>query len=200
MINREDLKATVRTAIRRAQVTTVLGLRQCGKTTIAREIGGEAKAEFFDLEDPVSRKRLEEPMIALSGLKGLVVIDEAQRMPELFPVLRVLSDRTPLPARFLLTGSASPDLIQGVSETLAGRVEFIEMSGFGLSEVGPEALRRLWWRGLFRCHDRGCYGKHAEQDEPRYTHENCLVNRTPTAYRPGSRRNSRPLCFTGGSS
>ena len=147
MINREDLKATIRTAIRRAQVTTVLGSRQCGKTTIARELGFEAKAEFFDLEDPVSRKRLEEPMTALAGLKGLVVIDEAQRLPALFPVLRVLSDRTPLPARFLLTGSASPDLIRGVSETLAGRVEFIEMSGFNLLEVGPEALRRLWWRG-----------------------------------------------------
>ena len=147
MITREDLKAAIRTAIRRAQVTTVLGSRQCGKTTIAREIGGEAGAEFFDMEDPVSLKRLEEPMISLAGLKGLVVIDEAQRMPGLFPVLRVLADRTPLPARFLLTGSASPDLIRGVSETLAGRVEFIEMAGFSLLEVGPEVLRRLWWRG-----------------------------------------------------
>ena len=147
MIDREDLKASIRTAIRRAQVTTVLGSRQCGKTTVVREIGDDARAEYFDLEDPVSVKRLEEPMTALAGLTGLVVIDEAQRLPDLYPILRVLADRRPLPARFLLTGSASPDLIRGVSESLAGRVEFIEMSGFNLAEVGADAVKRLWWRG-----------------------------------------------------
>ena len=149
MIVRDELKASIRTSLRRAQVTTVLGPRQCGKTTIAREIGDEAGAAYFDLEDPVSRKRLEEPMTALAGLRGVVVIDEAQLMPELYPILRVLSDRRPLPAKFLLTGSASPDLTRGVTESLAGRVEFIEMCGFSLTEVHAKATRRLWWRGGF---------------------------------------------------
>jgi predicted AAA+ superfamily ATPase len=88
-------------------------------------------------------------MLALQDLRGLVVIDEVQRQPELFPVLRVLTDRKPLPACFLILGSASPDLLRQSSESLAGRVTFVEMGGFDLSEVGLEAMRRLWWRGRF---------------------------------------------------
>ena len=91
---------------------------------------------YFDLEDPASLARLAEPMTALSGLEGLVVIDEIQREPRLFQILRILADRTPLPARFLILGSASPDVIKGASESLAGRMEMIFMGGFHLPEVG----------------------------------------------------------------
>ncbi|MGH9556750.1 MAG: ATP-binding protein [Terriglobales bacterium] len=128
-------------------MAVLYGPRQCGKTTLARQIAGSG--EYFDLEDPVSQRRLAEPMLALSELRGLVVIDEVQRQPELFPVLRVLADRKPRRAHFLILGSASPDLLRQSSETLAGRAAFVEMSGFDLSEAGPAAMRRLWWRGRF---------------------------------------------------
>jgi len=147
MLSRPALERQIRTAIRSNPVTALIGPRQCGKTTLARQIDGAA--EFFDLEDPVSLRRLEEPMSALSALKGLVVIDEVQRRPELFPVLRVLADRRPSPARFLILGSASPELLRQSSETLAGRIAFIEMGGFDLEETGADALRKLWWRGGF---------------------------------------------------
>ena len=137
----------VRQAIRRNPVVALYGPRQCGKTTLARQIAGAGTAEYFDLEDPVSQRRLSEPMLALRDLRGLVVIDEVQRQPGLFPILRVLADRTPLPARFLILGSASPELLRQSSESLAGRMGLVEMGGFGLSEVGD--LRRLWWRGRF---------------------------------------------------
>ena len=88
-------------------------------------------------------------MTALAPLRGLVILDEVQRQPDLFPVLRVLADRKPLPARFLVLGSASPELLRQSSESLAGRIAFVEMGGFDLSEVGTTALRRLWWRGRF---------------------------------------------------
>jgi len=104
---------------------------------------------YFDLEDPVSAARLREPMTALAGLRGLVVIDEVQRAPQLFQVLRVLADRDPLPARFLILGSASPGVVKGASESLAGRVEMIPMGGFHLSEVGAPAQARHWSRGGF---------------------------------------------------
>ena len=125
------------------------GPRQCGKTTLARQIAEAGKAEYFDLEDPVSQRRLSEPMLALRDLRGLVVIDEVQRQPGLFPILRVLADRKPLPARFLILGSASPELLRQSSESLAGRIGLVEMGGFSLSEVGAKDLRRLWWRGRF---------------------------------------------------
>lgn len=108
-----------------------------------------SSVKYFDLEDPASIARLNEPMTALHNLKGLVVIDEIQRRPELFPVLRVLADRAPLPARFLILGSASPDLMRQSSESLAGRVETITMGGFSLSEVGKPAYARHWLRGGF---------------------------------------------------
>lgn len=130
-------------------VVLLLGPRQCGKTTLARQFAQKRNAEYFDLESPADLARLEQPLTALEPLRGWVVIDEAQLKPELFPILRVLADRHPLPARFLLLGSASPDLVSGTSETLAGRVALVPMTGFDLSEVGSEALRPLWWRGGF---------------------------------------------------
>jgi len=149
MIERRVLLSRVRQAIRTNPVVVLYGPRQCGKTTLARQVGRAAAAEYFDLEDPVSQRRLSEPMLALGGLRGLVVIDEVQRQPGLFPVLRVLADRKPLPARFLILGSASPGLLRQSSESLAGRIALVEMSGFDLSEVGLESVRRLWWRGRF---------------------------------------------------
>jgi hypothetical protein len=116
---------------------------------MARELVDAASPSYFDLEDPVSLARLDESMTALQSLKGLVVIDEVQRRPDLFPILRVLSDRNPLPARFLILGSASPALLKQSSESLAGRAEMISMSGFGLEELGPEAQARHWLRGGF---------------------------------------------------
>jgi uncharacterized protein len=149
MLRRAALIETIRRAIKTNPVTALYGPRQCGKTAAARGIAREARAEYFDLEDPVSQRRLAEPMTALAPLRGLVVIDEVQRQPDLFPVLRVLADRRPLRARFLVLGSASPELLRQGSESLAGRIAFVEMSGFDLSEVGAAAMRRLWWRGGF---------------------------------------------------
>jgi predicted AAA+ superfamily ATPase len=127
----------------------LLGPRQCGKTTIARQVTKERPADYFDLESPADAARLRNPLMALRRLRGLIVIDEVQRMPELLPVLRVLLDRRPLPARVLLLGSASPGLIKGSSESLAGRVEFIDMQGFTVDEVPVDRRQRLWLRGGF---------------------------------------------------
>lgn len=149
MIKRPKLLDTIRRSLRRSRVVALVGPRQCGKTTLAREIVASASANYFDLEDPISLARLSEPMTALAGLRGVVVIDEVQRRPELFPVLRVLADRRPLPARFLILGSASPDLLRQSSESLAGRLETIPLSGFSLAEVGAAALNRHWLRGAF---------------------------------------------------
>jgi predicted AAA+ superfamily ATPase len=149
MIQREALLETIRTAIRRSRVVALTGPRQSGKTTLARQFVPPETLNYFDLEDLTSLARLEEPMTALRELRGLVVIDEIQRRPDLFPVLRVLSDRDPLPARFLILGSASPDLMRATSESLAGRVETIPISGLSLAEVGSDALARHWLRGGF---------------------------------------------------
>jgi len=104
---------------------------------------------FLDLEDPSAEARLRDPKLALEPLTGLVIIDEVQRRPDLMPLLRVLLDRDPLPAKFLLLGSASPELVRGASESMAGRIEFIEMRGFLLDEIGVARQRRLWQRGGF---------------------------------------------------
>ena len=125
------------------------GPRQCGKTTLARELLPADSVNYFDLEDPASLVRLDEPMTALSELKGLVVIDEVQRRPDLFPVLRVLADRKPLVARFLILGSASQELMRQSSETLSGRMESLELGGFSLKELGADAQSRHWIRGGF---------------------------------------------------
>jgi len=149
MLKRKHLLSKIKTALKRSRVVVLLGPRQCGKTTMARELVDAASPSYFDLEDPVSLARLDESMTALQSLKGLVVIDEVQRRPDLFPILRVLSDRTPLPTRFLILGSASPALLKQSSESLAGRAEMISMRGFGLEELGPEAQARHWLRGGF---------------------------------------------------
>ena len=149
MILRPTALAHLRAALRRSPVVVLAGPRQCGKTTLARELVAPGSPSYLDLEDPVSLARLEEPATALSPLRGLVVLDEVQRRPELFPYLRVLADRRPLPARFLVLGSASPALLRQASESLAGRVEVVGLGGFSLGEVGAERLTRHWLRGGF---------------------------------------------------
>ena len=149
MIDRITDRALVQTALKRSRIVALLGPRQCGKTTLARQFVAANALNYFDLEDPLSLARLSEPDIALRPLKGLVVIDEIQRRPDLFPLLRVLADRKPLPARFLILGSASPDLLRQSSETLAGRVETIALEGFRLEDLGAGMLNRHWLRGGF---------------------------------------------------
>lgn len=149
MIQRPTLISAIRTALDRSRIVALLGPRQCGKTTLARQFVHPDSLNYFDLEDPLSLARLDEPMTALGALKGLVVIDEVQRRPELFPVLRVLADRDPLPARFLILGSASPSLLRQSSESLAGRLETVTIGGFSLGEVGTAACDRHWLRGGF---------------------------------------------------
>jgi len=149
IIARNHLLDTLRAALGRRPIVVLTGPRQCGKTTLARELLPEDAPAYFDLEDPVSLRRLDEPITALAQLRGLVVIDEIQRRPDLFPVLRVLADRRDAPARFLILGSASGDLLRQSSESLAGRMERIEIGGFTLAEVGPEGADALWQRGAF---------------------------------------------------
>lgn len=149
MVDRAKLRREVEERLRESPVVALLGPRQCGKTTLAREIAASRSPTYFDLEDPRAAARLGEPMTALEPLRGLIVIDEVQLAPALFPVLRVLADRPRKPARFLVLGSASAPLAGGASESLAGRVAFVEMSGFTLDELGAAAMRRLWLRGGF---------------------------------------------------
>lgn len=146
MLRRPSYLHQLAVAVSRSPVTALLGPRQCGKTTIAREFAAERDAVFFDLESEPDLRRLSNPELALGGLQGLVVLDEIQSAPHLFNVLRVLVDRPNTQCRFLILGSASPVLVR-VSESLAGRVEFIEMSGFDLAEVQAENWRQLWLRG-----------------------------------------------------
>lgn len=159
MIERNRLKKRVESALRRAPVVVILGPRQCGKTTLAREFLSVRSANYFDLEDPVSLSRLTEPMTALKSLRRLVVIDEIQRCPELFPILRVLSDLRSETGRYLILGSASPHLLRQSSESLAGRMEVIEMSGFSIEEVGEKKRDLQWLRGGF---PRSFLAKNAE--------------------------------------
>jgi predicted AAA+ superfamily ATPase len=149
MIDRPTYRSQVERALARSRVAALIGPRQCGKTTLARTFVAPDSLNYFDLEDPVSLARLDEPMLALRDLTGLVVIDEIQRRPDLFPTLRVLTDRQPLPARFLILGSASPDLMRQSAESLAGRIEVMPMAGFGLAEVGPGNINTHWLRGGF---------------------------------------------------
>jgi hypothetical protein len=152
MIERRDHAQIVQRLLRKNPVVALLGPRQVGKSTLARAVaqaypGG--RAAFFDLEKDADVRRLEEPSFALSPLRGLVVIDEVQLRPDLFPTLRVLADRPRTPARFLILGSASPELLRQGAETLAGRIAFHELPGFSLDEVGAKNLDRLWLRGGF---------------------------------------------------
>jgi uncharacterized protein len=149
MVDRKSDLGLVRAALKRSRVVALLGPRQSGKTTLARQFVSAESLRYFDLEDPQSLARLSEPGTALRPLKGLVVIDEIQRRPDLFPVLRVLADRQPLPARFLILGSASPDLLKQSSESLAGRLETISLEGFRMADLGAAAQTRHWVRGGF---------------------------------------------------
>ena len=157
----------VRAALKRSRVVALLGPRQSGKTTLARQFVSADSLNYFDLEDPQSLARLSEPDTALRPLKRLVVIDEVQRRPDLFPLLRVLADRKPLPARFLILGSASPDLLKQSSETLAGRLETVSLEGFRLTDLGAAAQARHWVRGGFPL-SYTCllYTSHETQSEP----------------------------------
>ncbi len=151
MITRRHHLGRLLEAIRRYPVVAIVGSRQVGKTTLARQVAerhGEP-VTFFDLESPEDLARLAEPMMALKRLSGLIVLDEIQRVPEIFPVLRVLADRPESPANFLILGSASPELLRQSSDSLAGRILYHELSGFGLDEVGVESWRQLWLRGGF---------------------------------------------------
>jgi len=149
LIPRTRRVLAVQQGLQRAPIVALLGPRQCGKTTLARQVGGDL-THYFDLERSADRQALAAaPEHTLSSLRGLVVLDEMQTLPELFPVLRVLADRPSAPARFLILGSASPDLVRGASETLAGRVAFVFLSGFDITEIGAEHADRLWERGSF---------------------------------------------------
>ena len=130
-------------------IAALLGPRQCGKTTVARMIAEQRPSTYFDLENPVDARRLSAPLTVLQDLSGLIIIDEVQRRPDLFELLRVLVDRPQSPAQFLLLGSASPQLVRGVSESLAGRIGFIDMSGFTIAEADQAERDRLFLRGGF---------------------------------------------------
>ena len=149
MITRPRYLAQVSAALQRSPVTALLGPRQCGKTTLARMLAEQREAHYFDLESPMDRQRLQSPELLLGTLSGLVIMDEIQLMPEMFSVLRVLVDRPGQLARYLILGSASPQIMKKVSETLAGRIEFVDLTGFDLTEIPPEDRDRLWLRGGF---------------------------------------------------
>lgn len=149
MIQHHREYATLHRLLNRYSVVAIIGARQVGKTTLARQLAESRKGptRWFDLENPEDLARLADPMLTLKGLHGLVVIDEVQRLPELFPILRFLADRSRKPARFLLLGSASPDLLRQSAESLAGRIVYHELAGFSLEEVGAARHERLWFRG-----------------------------------------------------
>ena len=152
MQHRAALEAAVRTALGRSRAVVLAGPRQSGKTTLARLFVDPGSPRYFDLENPLDAGRLAEPMATLAPLQGLVVIDEVQRRPDLFPLLRVLIDRSNAPGQYLLLGSASPALLRQSGESLLGRAETVEVAGFDLGEVvatGPQAAERLWVRGGF---------------------------------------------------
>jgi predicted AAA+ superfamily ATPase len=149
MLERPYYFNRLKTALERTPVTALLGPRQCGKTTLARQVAENQKATFFDIESVPDRRRLQNPELMLGSLTGLVILDEIQEMPELFSVLRILVDRQENQAHFLILGSAFPEIIKSASETLAGRLEFVELQGFDLSETGADTWEPLWLRGGF---------------------------------------------------
>ena len=152
MIEREDTRRKVLSLLSRYRVVAILGARQVGKTTLANQVAdawSTGPATRFDLEDPADLARIEESSLTLRNLKGLVILDEIQRRPDLFPLLRVLADRDRPATRFLILGSASQDLLRQSSESLAGRIQFVHLSGFRLDEVGAGRADQLWVRGGF---------------------------------------------------
>ena len=151
MLRRSRHEGHVLGLLKANPVVAILGARQVGKTTLARHVAARWKSStsWFDLEDPADESRLSEPMLALRDLKGLVVLDEVQRHPNLFPALRVLADQAGSKTRYLVLGSASPSLLRQSSESLAGRIAYHTLPGFSLEEAGPRSLSRLWLRGGF---------------------------------------------------
>ncbi|MCH7762952.1 MAG: ATP-binding protein [Candidatus Marinimicrobia bacterium] len=149
MIDRNKTRIHIENCLNDYLITLLLGPRQCGKTTLAQSINSKQNGTYYDLEDPATPLHPDRTGIILSALKGLVVIDECQRQPEMFDHLRVLADRKNRPATFLLTGSASPSLVRGASESLAGRVAYVNLGGFNLSELKNEQTNSLWLRGGF---------------------------------------------------
>jgi len=151
MIDRDYEINKLLSLLKHYRVVGIIGARQVGKTTLARALLNRVQGSsfYYDLENPEDLARLADPMLTLKSLKGLVVIDEIQRLPELFPILRVLADRLKASARFLVLGSASPELLRQGSESLAGRIAYHELGGFSLDEVGIKNRQRLWLRGGF---------------------------------------------------
>ena len=150
MIRRTLQLDRVKKLLQQFPVVAILGARQVGKTTLAGEVQkGWKQRHAFDLESPADLGRLADPDLALRPLKGLVVLDEIQRQPDLFPLLRVLADRRPIRTRFLILGSASPEMLRQGNESLAGRIAFYPLDGFSLQEVGVANHEKLWLRGGF---------------------------------------------------
>ena len=149
MIKRLKYLELLKTAVRRSPITAVLGPRQTGKTTLAQMFAENKPATFFDLESLPDQRRLQNPEFVLGNLEDLVILDEIQLMPELFGTLRVLVDRPGQKARFIILGSAAPEIIRDASETLAGRIEFVDLNGFDLAEIGSSYWESLWIRGGF---------------------------------------------------
>jgi predicted AAA+ superfamily ATPase len=136
--------------LRNNPIVAILGPRQCGKTTLSRQLSSQwsKNVTIFDLEDPRDVQRLQEPLLALENIEGLIIIDEIQRCPDLFPVLRVLADRNKK-TKYLILGSASRDLIRQSSESLAGRISYAEIGGFSIQLLGASKVEKLWIRGTF---------------------------------------------------
>ncbi|HBA85922.1 MAG TPA: hypothetical protein DCZ95_17700 [Verrucomicrobia bacterium] len=149
MIKRNRYINQITKALHNNPIVALLGPRQSGKTTLARQVAENDSSVIFDLEKQADQARLANPELALSRLKGLVIIDEIQRRPELFSVLRPLADRPDNPAKFMILGSASPQIVRGVSESLAGRIAFVDLAGFDLGELGVQNMYSLWLRGGF---------------------------------------------------
>ena len=151
MVKRIEEIRLISNVLKQYPVAGLIGARQVGKTTLARQFAKYVKmpVTFFDLEDPQDIARLQDPMLALKDLKGLVIIDEIQTFPDLFRVIRVLADRPRKISRFLILGSASPHLIKKSSQSLAGRIFYHKLSGFSLEEIGPSHLNQLWLKGTF---------------------------------------------------
>jgi predicted AAA+ superfamily ATPase len=151
VVHRTAYVALVRQSLARSPIVSLLGPRQVGKTTLARSFAQDRRVTFFDLERPADLARLSAPMQALEPLRGLVIIDEIQRLPKLFEILRVLADRPRTPAKFLILGSADPRLVRGVSESLAGRVSHVDVDGFDLNEVGVGRYQRFGCEAVIRA-------------------------------------------------
>lgn len=151
MIDRESHLANIKSLLEQFPVVALIGARQVGKTTLAQLLmrQGSDQTHHFDLESPFDLAQVSDPMLALSPLHGLIILDEIHRLPEVFPVLRVLADRKPSQARFLILASATPSLLKQSSESLAGRIAYYELPGISMSEIDRNEFDALWFRGGF---------------------------------------------------